>query len=232
MNPRIHRVFLLAIMVLLSACGRNGQTAAPAGAGAPSPAPAPDSPLLNPHRATAKAPDVYKVHLTTTKGDLVIEVHRAWAPIGADRFYNLVQIGYYDGNPLFRVLPTFMVQFGINPLPAVNEQWRDAVIPDDPPAGQSNTRGMVSFATRGPASRTTQVFINYVDNARLDASGFVPFGQVVSGMKIADSFYAGYGEGTPNGNGPDQGRLQREGGAYTHADFPQMDYIQSAKIEP
>jgi peptidyl-prolyl cis-trans isomerase A (cyclophilin A) len=231
MNRSIHLVLALAILILLPACRRSDQATAPAGAPAAQGLAA-NSPLLNPHGATAKAPEDYKVHLATTRGEVVIEVHRAWAPIGADRFYNLVQIGYYDGDPIFRVIPGFMVQFGISPLPAVNDQWRDAAIPDDPASGQSNTRGMVSFATRGPASRTTQMFINYADNSRLDGQGFTPFGQVISGMNVAESFYADYGEGAPNGNGPDQGRLQREGAGYTRAEFPKMDYITSAKIEP
>jgi peptidyl-prolyl cis-trans isomerase A (cyclophilin A) len=115
--------------------------------------------------------------------------------------------------------------------PTVNAKWHAAVIPDDPPAGQSNTRGTVTFATAGPNTRTTQVFLNFGDNSRLDRQGFVPFGRVVSGMDVVDNFYAGYGEGAPNGNGPEQGRLQSEGSAYTQSNFPKMDYIKSAKIE-
>jgi peptidyl-prolyl cis-trans isomerase A (cyclophilin A) len=231
MNHKSHLVFLLALLTILPACGRNQPAAQPAGAAAPTPALPADAALLAPQRATAKAPEVYRVHWVTTKGDVVMEVHRAWAPNGADRFYNLVQIGYYDGDPLFRVIPGFMVQFGISAIPAVNAKWRVAVIPDDPAAGASNTRGMVAFATAGPGTRTSQVFINYADNSQLDRQGFTPFGQVVSGMEVVDAFYAGYGEGAPAGQGPDQGRLQREGGAYTQSDFPKMDYIKSAKIE-
>ena len=245
MNHKIPLIFVLAILAslaILPACGRNEQgsqpavssppSASPPAGAAPAPTPSPaDSALLAPERATAQAPDTYKVRFATTKGDVVVEVRRAWAPHGADRFYNLVQIGYYDGDPLFRVLSGFMAQFGINPNPAVNAKWQPASIPDDPAAGQSNTRGMVTFATSGPDSRTSQVFINYADNAQLDGMGFTPFGKVTAGMDVVDSFYAGYGEGAPSGNGPSQGRLQREGSTYTKAKFPNMDYIKSAKIE-
>ena len=208
-------------------------------AAAPTPAPkAPTAPtatnqkLLNPAALNAQAPATYKVNFQTSKGDFVIEVTRAWAPNGADRFYNLVKNGYYDGARFFRVIKDFMVQFGINGDPAVNAVWQEASIPDDP-VQQSNKRGMVTFAMRGPNTRTTQVFINYADrNAGLDNQGFSPFGVVVEGMTVVDTHYADYGEGAPQGMGPDQGRSQSEGNAYLTKNFPNLDYIKKATIMP
>ncbi len=186
--------------------------------------------LSNPASLTERAPATYKVKLETSKGPVVIEVTRAWAPNGADRFYNLVKNGYYDNVRFFRVISGFMVQFGINGEPAVQSKWRTASIPDDP-VTQSNKRGMITFATAGPNTRTTQVFINFGDNASLDSRGFAPFGRVVSGMDIVDKLHAGYGEGAPSGRGPDQGRLQQDGNAYLRRDFPSLDYVQKATIE-
>jgi peptidyl-prolyl cis-trans isomerase A (cyclophilin A) len=186
--------------------------------------------LGDPSSLNERAPDVYKAKFDTTKGTFVIEVHRAWAPNGADRFYNLVKNGFYNDARFFRVIDGFMVQFGISGNPDLSSVWRDARIPDDP-VNQSNTRGMVSFATAGPDTRTTQVFINYGDNAGLDGQGFAPFGQVVSGMDVVDSFFKGYGEGAPRGRGPDQGRVQMEGNAYLMTKFPKLDYVKKASIE-
>ena len=188
------------------------------------------SPLSNPASLREQAPATYKVKFDTTKGVFVVEVTRAWAPRGADRFYNLVKNGFYDNVRFFRVISGFMVQFGINGDPAIMSQWRSAQIPDDP-VTQSNTRGMITFATAGPNTRTSQVFINFADNARLDQSGFAPFGKVVSGMNFVDALNAEYGEGAPRGRGPDQSRLQSEGNAYLAKDFPRMDYIKKATIE-
>src|ERR1700730_17786505 len=152
--------------------------------------------LLDPSKATAKAPDTFKVKLTTTKGDFVIEVHRDWSPNGADRFYNLVKMGFYDDTRFFRAVDGFMIQWGISGDPMVSAKWQEQGIPDDP-VKQSNKRAFVTFAQRGtPNTRSTQVFINYGDNSRLDNS-FAPFGQVVQGMEVVDSFYKGYGE-SPN----------------------------------
>jgi peptidyl-prolyl cis-trans isomerase A (cyclophilin A) len=187
--------------------------------------------LGDPSSLNEKAPDVYKAKFDTTKGTFVIEVHRDWAPRGADRFYNLVKNGFYNDARFFRVINGFMVQFGISGNPDVSAVWRQARIQDDP-VKQSNQRGMVSFATAGPGTRTTQVFINFGDNAGLDGQGFAPFGQVVSGMDVVDSLYGGYGEGAPRGRGPDQGRIQAEGNAYLMTDFPKLDYIKKATIEP
>jgi peptidyl-prolyl cis-trans isomerase A (cyclophilin A) len=185
--------------------------------------------LANPAALTESAPASYKARFDTSKGVFVIQVNRAWAPHGADRFYNLVKNGFYDNVRFFRVISGFMVQFGINGNPQVSARWRDANIPDDP-VKASNTRGMITFATAGPNTRTTQVFINFGDNARLNASGFAPFGQVVSGMNVVDSLNAEYGEGAPRGRGPDQGRLQTEGNAYLAAHFKRMDYVKKATI--
>ena len=204
-------------------------------AAAPAPAPAPPAPnqkLMNPTALNAQAPAIYKVKLQTSKGDVVMEVTREWAPHGADRFYNLVKNGYYDNARFFRVIKDFMVQFGINGDPAVNQVWQQANIPDDPVV-QSNKRGMVTFATAGPNTRTTQVFINYADrNAGLDGQGFAPFGRVVEGMEVVDTLYSDYGEGAPQGMGPDQGRSQSEGNAYLTKNFPNLDYIKKATIMP
>lgn len=186
--------------------------------------------LTDPKLAVEKAPEVFKTQFATTKGDFVIEVHRAWAPRGADRFYNLLKAGYFQDLAFFRVVQGFMVQFGIHGTPAVSAKWREARIQDDPAAGQSNTRGMVSFATAGPNTRTTQMFINFGDNSRLDGMGFTPFGKVVKGMEVVDKLYNGYGEGAPQGMGPNQGRVQMEGNAYLKKDFPQLDYVKSAAI--
>jgi len=188
------------------------------------------SPLDNPAALREQAPATYKARFDTTKGVFVIEVTRAWAPKGADRFYNLVKNGFYDNVRFFRVISSFMVQFGINGDPAIMTRWRGAQISDDP-VTQSNKRGMITFAMAGPNTRTSQVFINFNDNSQLDQSGFAPFGRVVSGMNVVDSINAEYGEGAPRGRGPDQSRIQNEGNAYLMKDFPRLDYIKKATIE-
>jgi peptidyl-prolyl cis-trans isomerase A (cyclophilin A) len=185
--------------------------------------------LANPAALNEPAPAVYKVQFDTSKGTFVVEVHHDWAPNGADRFYNLVKNGFYDNARFFRVISGFMVQFGINGDPKLSAVWREARIPDDA-VKQSNGRGYVTFATAGPNTRTTQVFINYADNNRLDGQGFAPFGKVVSGMNVVDALYADYGEGAPSGRGPEQGRIQREGNAYLASSFANLDYIKKATI--
>ena len=189
--------------------------------------PAPN--LLNPSSLRARAPETYKVKFTTTKGDVIIEVHRTWAPLGADRFYNLVRAGFYKDAAFFRVIPRFMAQFGISARPDVADAWENAKITDDK-VTQSNKRGAVTFATAGPNTRTTQIFINYGDNAGLDGQGFAPFGQVTEGMDVVDKFYSGYGEGAPSGRGPDQSEIRSRGKAYLDRSFPQLDRIVSASI--
>lgn len=188
------------------------------------------SPLLaNPASLNQKAPSVYWAKFETTKGNFIIKVTRAWAPLGADRFYNLVKYGFYNGDSFFRVLPGFVVQFGISPNPQISKVWHNATIPDDP-VRQSNVAGTVTFATAGPDTRTTQVFINLADNKNLDSQGFAPFGSVTQGMSIVKSLYSGYGEGAPMGNGPDQTMIQKEGEAYLAQNFPKLDHIKSAVI--
>lgn len=177
-------------------------------------------------------PATYRVLFSTSKGDFTVEVTRDWAPNGAARFHELVQSGFYDGVRFFRVLRTprpFMAQFGISGDPAASAKWRDANIPDDP-VKESNTRGRITFATAGPNTRTTQMFINYGDNSPLDAQGFSPIGQVVSGMEVVDQLYADYGEGAPTGQGPDQERIEKEGNAYIEKEFPNLDYVKTARI--
>ena len=190
--------------------------------------------LLDPQSAAMNqtAPASYKVLFNTSKGDFTVQVTRDWAPKGADRFYNLVKNGFYDDARFFRVIRSprqFMVQFGISADPKVSAKWEQANLEDDP-VKQQNSRGRISFATAGPNTRTTQVFINYADNSRLDSLGFSPFGEVISGMDVVDQLYADYGEGAPQGAGPDQDRIQQEGNAYLNKDFPKLDYIKTAKI--
>jgi peptidyl-prolyl cis-trans isomerase A (cyclophilin A) len=185
--------------------------------------------LGNPAALTEQAPATYKARFDTSKGVFVIDVRRESAPAGADRFYNLVKNGFYDENRFFRVISGFMVQFGINGNPQVSTPWRNAQIKDDP-VKQSNKRGFITFATSGPNSRTTQVFINFGDNSRLDGLGFASFGQVSSGMNVVDQLYSDYGEGAPQGRGPSQGRIQGEGNAYLTRDFPNLDFVRKATI--
>ena len=202
---------------------------APAAAAAP--ALAYDRSLLKPALLTEKAPDVFNVKFVTTKGDFTLRVTRAWAPLGADRFYNLVKHHFYDDASFFRVLDGFVVQFGISAYPQVAAAWREAKIQDDP-VKQSNKRGTITFATGGPNTRTTQVFINLGENARLDSSGFSPFGQVTEGMLTVVKLYGGYGEGAPSGNGPDQGKIEKLGKAYLDKGWPKLDSVKTAAIVP
>ncbi|HJR52358.1 MAG TPA: peptidylprolyl isomerase [Gemmatimonadota bacterium] len=176
-----------------------------------------------------RAPDVFRVSFETTRGDFVVEARRDWAPIGVDRFYNLVREGFFDEVRFFRVIEGFMAQFGIQGQPDVAAAWYSARIQDDP-VEASNTRGRVTFAMAGPGTRTTQLFINYADNSRLDDMGFAPIGEVVQGMEVVDALHAGYGEGAPRGRGPDQGRIHKEGNAYLSGEFPDLDWIRQAEI--
>ena len=252
----------LATLVLATGCNKEtaapadgpGAKPEPAAAAeapkAPAAAPAPKAPepaptaaapvtppgvanpaLKDPALALEKAPDLYKVKFHTTVGDITIEVHRAWAPQGADRFFNLVKIGFFTDIELFRVVPGFMAQFGIHGDPEISKVWRDASITDDP-VKESNKRGYLTFATRGPDTRTTQMFLNLVDNPNLDKMGFAPIGKVVEGEGILDRIYSGYGEGAPGGRGPNQMRVQFEGNKYLKAEFPKLDSILTATIVP
>jgi len=187
--------------------------------------------LLDPYAATEQAPATFKAKFETTKGDFVVEVTRDWAPQGADRFYNLVKIGFFDDVVFFRVVEGFMVQFGIHGNPAVSKAWKAARIKDDPVA-QSNKPGYMTYATAGPNTRTTQIFINYGDNSPLDGQGFAPFGKVVEGMDVVQSLYKEYGDAPPNGRGPNQGKMEREGNAYLGKSFPELDRIKKATLVP
>ncbi len=210
----IRKVWLwcLAVLVLLAGCGAHS------------------SALTEPGQANQQAPDSYRVRCQTTRGPFTIEVTRDWAPLAADRFYNLVRVGYLDDVAFFRVIRGFVVQFGINGDPEVSARWKDASFPDEPVRAQ-NLRGFVSFAMAGPNSRTTQLFINLADNVRLDRMGFAPFGRVVEGMEVVELLYAGYGEGEPRGQGPSQDRIYAEGNRYLRESFPRLDYLVKAEIE-
>jgi peptidyl-prolyl cis-trans isomerase A (cyclophilin A) len=178
-----------------------------------------------------QAPDTYRVNLDTSRGPVVIEVTRAWAPRGADRFYNLVRTGFYDGDRFFRVVPTFVIQFGINGDPSISQLWAHLNIPDDP-VKQHNRRGTVTFATSGKDTRTTQVFINMKDNRSLDTQGFAPFGRVTSGMaEVIEHLYFGYGDMAPRGSGPDPTQIELRGNRYLEDKFPRLDYIKKATVE-
>ena len=198
---------------------------APKSAAAPKKAPASSGSLLNPASLRAVAPADFKAEFVTTKGNFVVEVHKEWAPQGADRFYNLVRGGYFTNAAFFRVVPNFMVQFGLNANPAVNAAWRSANLRDDP-VKQSNKRGYITFATAGPNTRTTQLFVNFKDNGFLDSQGFAPFGEVVDGMDVVDKINSQYGET------PDQGAITSQGDAYISKNFPNIDKIKSARILP
>jgi len=177
-----------------------------------------------------RAPDVFRVKFETSKGDFVVQVNKEWAPLGTDRFFELVQSGFFTNARFFRAVQGFMVQFGINGDPKQSALWQVATIPDDP-VKQSNLKGRITFAKRqGPSTRTTQMFINLADNVRLDQTGFAPFGEVVSGMEVVESLYTGYGDGHPRGNGPVQDLIQTQGNAYLEKDFPRLDYIKKASI--
>lgn len=187
--------------------------------------PAAKAKLKNPAALKDVAPAEFRAAFDTSAGPFVVLVHRSWAPKGADRFYNLVKYGFFDNCRFFRVLPNFMVQFGINGDTSIQVPWRNANLQDDP-VTQSNRRGMITFATAGPNSRTTQVFINFKDNgSNLDSQGFAPFGEVVSGMEAVDKINAEYKEQ------PDQNLIQRQGNAYLAKQFPRLDYIKKAAIQ-
>ena len=203
-------IFLLACGIALAQT--KSETKAPA---------APN--LLNPGSMKAKAPETFKVKMTTTKGDVIIQVNRAWAPLGADRFYNLIRGGFYKDAAFFRVIPGFVAQFGIPARPDLAKVWEEARITDDR-VTQSNKRGTLTFATAGPNTRTTQIFINYRDNTPLDTQGFAPFGQVTEGMELVDKFFSGYGEA------PNQGLITAQGKAYLDKSFPNLDRILSTTI--
>ena len=209
------------LLFAVAGCTQNGQKAS-------------DPPIKTAAGAKSAAgadTEAFQVKFETSKGDFIVEVHPSWSPNGADHFRELVEAEFYDDCRFFRVLDGFMAQFGINGDPAVHSKWGDANIQDDPVV-QSNTRGYVTFAMTGaPNSRSTQIFVNYADrNSRLDDSGFSPFGQVIEGMDVVDSLYSGYGEGPPDGTGPNQGAIESSGNKYLDANYPKLDYIKRARI--
>ena len=235
---RLTVISLILTALLAAGCSRKPserppapvEEAAPPETAAPaptlSPAEAARQRLLNPAQLDEKAPETFRAKFTTSKGDFILEITRAWSPNGADRFYNLVKNGYYNDCRFFRVIDNFMVQFGINGDPSLNQVLSQARISDDP-VKQSNQRGYVTFAMTGqPNSRTTQIFINYKDNSFLDAQNFTPFGRVIDGMDIVDSFFNEYQE-VPSEN---QQQIQAQGNAYLNKQFPKLDYVKNASI--
>jgi peptidyl-prolyl cis-trans isomerase A (cyclophilin A) len=216
------RFLLLALSLVASACS---------GPRVPDTTPALPAALREPDPVAlaAAAPDSFVVTIETSAGEFDVRVRRDWAPLGADRFHWLSQNQFFAGGRFFRVVPGFVVQFGLTGIPALDELWLDRSLRDEP-ARESNRRGTVVFATGGPNSRSTQLFINLVDNGQLDMMGFAPFGEVVRGMEVVDRLYSGYGEGAPMGNGPDQGRIFNEGNAYLTAQFPALDSIVRTRV--
>ena len=223
MNHRKHPSALLLVALPLLFVGCKDKT--------PPPPPPPEAavPTQPPPATDAAAPDSFRVKFATTKGNFTVDVTRAWAPRGADRFYRLVNDGYFKDIRFFRVLPGFMAQFGMSGNPALSAKMDSLRIPDDP-VTQSNMRGMVTFAMAGPNTRSSQFFINYKDNSSLDSQGFAPLGRVVDGMKTVDALYGGYGEGAPDGAGPSQDSIRMKGNEYLQRAFPKLDYIKSATI--
>ena len=189
--------------------------------------------LLNPKHEmwNERAPAVFRVRFETTKGTFLIEVHRDWAPRGADRFYNLVRTRFFDNSRFYRVRPGFIAQFGIPGERQIAAAWREQRIPDDPVL-QSNTRGSIAYAMTGPNTRTTQLYINIGDNSRLDSDGFAPIGRVTEGMEIVDQLYSGYGEHAGGGmRGGQQGKIFEGGNAYLDREFPKLDKLIRANVE-
>ena len=211
---RTYGIALGAALLALAGCSSSDESRKPAA----------------PAARNEKAPDLFHVSLDTSKGPVVIEVHRDWAPAGADHFYSLVRTGYYNGDRFFRVVRNFVVQFGVSGDVDANRLWSNAYLPDDPVKG-SNVRGAVTYAKDGPRSRSTQLFINLKDNKTLDKQGFAPIGMVTSGMDVAERFYNSYGEMPPRGQGPDPSLIANQGNDYLDAKFPRLDFIKKAAVQ-
>ncbi len=220
-RARTLRWSLVLAAVAAAGCGGGGD------AGADD---ASNDPLMRPSNFTETAPEEYTAVFETSAGTFAIAVHRAWAPIGADRFYNLVKSGFYDDMRFFRVIDGFMAQGGMHANPLVQAQWSNSTIQDDPVV-ETNTRGRVTFAKTGqPNSRTTQFFISFGDNSNLDEMGFAPIGEIVEGMDVVDALYSGYGEGAPRGSGPYQNNIRAAGNEYLDAEFPDLTRVTRATI--
>lgn len=217
----MRRIMTAALLVTLAACAKRDQGGTPAAAATGN-----AEALMNPASSANQtpAPATFRARFETSAGDFTIDVTRAWAPRGADRLYHLIQNGFYDGDRFFRVVPGFVVQFGLNGSPAVNAAWHSAAITDDP-VTQHNEAGTLVFATAGPNTRTTQLFINYVNNYNLDGMGFAPLGRVVDGMDVVQKIFAGYGQT------PDQSLIESQGNTYLSQAYPQLDYIKKATIQ-
>ncbi len=221
------RAVALCCLLLVAGCGGND-----ARTGGSTDSTNARSALLDPESAlwSETAPHVFRARFETNKGTFIVEAHRDWAPHGADRFYNLMRMGFYDEQRFFRVRAGFIAQFGLPGDPAITAKWIDRTIPDDP-VRQSNIRGFVAYAMTGPNTRATQVFINYADNSRLDAEGFAPFGRVIQGMAVVDQLYADYDEAAGGGmRGGKQGAIISGGNAHLMREFPNLDYIKRAMI--
>jgi peptidyl-prolyl cis-trans isomerase A (cyclophilin A) len=208
----MRRALVLLGLLVLAGCGGSSSSGPPKA-------------LLHPEQLTKKAPQLFDVTFHTTKGDFTLSVHRTWAPLAADRFYNLVKNHFYDGAKVFRVVPGFVAQFGISPYPAVSKAWQNATIPDDT-ITVHNERGAVSFASAGPDTRTTQVFINLGNNTNLDTNQFAPFAAVVSGIDVVDKLYSGYGDAPT----PHQGEMMTQGNAWLEKHYPKLDTIESTTV--
>jgi peptidyl-prolyl cis-trans isomerase A (cyclophilin A) len=204
-------------------CAAVALAAAGCGGGGGSSSPSVPTALLHPSSLNKTAPDTFKAEFTTTQGSFVVTVTRNWAPLGADRFYNLVRNHYYDDQPLFRVVQGFVVQWGISGTPAVAKAWQNATIKDDP-VKHSNDQGTITFATSGANSRTTQVFVNVAANPGLDSRGFSPFGTVTSGFSVFSHLYSGYPDSF------DQGTFTQQGASWVHSNFPKLDWIKTARL--
>jgi peptidyl-prolyl cis-trans isomerase A (cyclophilin A) len=227
MGLTMNRALLAVILSSAALAQTPTKSTTPAKAPAPAPkAAASNGDLLNPASLKATAPATFRVKFTTTKGDIVMEITRAWAPRGVDRFYNLVRAGFFTDAPFYRVMPNFMAQFGVSARPEVNRAWKGADIQDDPRNGQSNKRGRVTFANTGaPNSRGEALFINIGDNSYLDnqPAAFVPIGEVIEGMDHVDMLYNGYGDTAIH-----QPDFENGGKAYVDRAFPKLDRILTA----
>ena len=206
--------FVIAVALAFAGCSPSTETKKPA------PAASKQEPV----------PDVYHVQLDTSKGLIDLEIHRDWAPRGADHFYELVHTGFFNDGRFFRVVRDFVVQFGINGDPPINQLWASTMLPDDP-VKEHNVKGALTFAARGPNTRSTQLFINLSDNRKsLDGHGFSPIGKVTAGMEVVENLYSFYGDMPPTGQGPDPNLIQQKGNPYLESHFPRLDFIKKAVI--